>query len=149
LIDHWGKVDRLQSVPHEIIRERAVSRGTDAHSIAGNPQFLAPEDGGFAVAPDSPPRRLVSKNFPMDDFGVNESLALDFRAKHPRMPEPVLAEPSGHEAVPRELLGMTVKSVETQGEQSATGLASIEGVAGSCRSGKQRSRGGQDWCRAT
>ena len=44
------------------------------------------------------------------------------------MPDPVVAEPSGHEAVPRELLGMTVKSVETPGEQSATGLASMEGA---------------------
>ena len=44
------------------------------------------------------------------------------------MPDPVLAEPSGHNSASRELLGMTVKSVETQGEQSATGLASIEGA---------------------
>jgi S1-C subfamily serine protease len=67
------------------------------------------------------------KNFPMDDFGVT-SRELKLRAERPSMPEPVLAESSGHAEIPRELLGMTVKSVETRGEQSATGLASMEGA---------------------
>jgi hypothetical protein len=127
LIDHWGRSIDYNLFPTRASLERAVSRGTDPHSIAGNPQFLAPEDGSFAVASDSPAASIGFKNFPMDDFGVT-SPGLRLRAEHPRMPEPVLAEPSGHEAVPRDLLGMTVKSVETQGEQSATGLASIEGV---------------------
>jgi hypothetical protein len=127
LIDHWGKSIDYNLFPTRASLERAVSRGTDAHSIAGNPQFLAPVEGNFAVAPDSPATSIGFKNFSMDDFGVT-SPGLRLRAEHPRMPDPVLSEPSGHEAVSRELLGMTVKSVETQGEQSATGLASMEGA---------------------
>jgi len=127
LIDHWGKSIDYNLFPTRASLERAVSRGTDAHSIAGNPLFLAPVDGNFAVAPDSPAASIGFKNFSMDDFGVT-SPRLRRRAEHPRMPDPVLAEPSGHEPGSRELLGMTVKSVETQGEQSATGLASMEGA---------------------
>jgi hypothetical protein len=127
LIDHWGKSIDYNLFPTRASLERAVSKGTDAHSIAGNPQFLAPVDGNFAVAPDSPATLIGFKNFSMDDFGVT-SPRLKFRAEHPSMPDPVVAEPSGRDAVPRELLGMTVKSVETPGEQSATGLASMEGA---------------------
>jgi len=127
LIDHWGKSIDYNLFPTRASLDRAVSRGTDAHSIAGNPRFLAPQDGNFAVAPDSPATSIGFKNFSMDDFGVT-SPALRRRAEHPGMPDPILAESSGHESTSRELLGMTVKSVETQGEQSATGLASMEGA---------------------
>jgi S1-C subfamily serine protease len=43
------------------------------------------------------------------------------------MPQPFADKGSGSEA-PRELLGMTIKSIETLGEQSATGLPGIQGV---------------------
>jgi S1-C subfamily serine protease len=52
---------------------------------------------------------------------------LKARAQRPVMPEPFVDEGSGPEA-PRELLGMTIKSIETLGEQSATGLPSAQGV---------------------
>lgn len=127
LIDHWGKSIDYNLLSTRASLERANGKGTDAHSAAGNPQFLAPADGNFSVAPDSPALSIGFKNFAMDDFGVT-SPRLKRRAERPSMPELILAEPLGHEAVWRELLGMTVKSVETRGEQSATGLASMEGA---------------------
>jgi hypothetical protein len=95
LIDHWGKSIDYNVLPTRASLERAVSRGTDAHSIAGNPLFLAPVDGNFAVAPDSLAMSIGFKSFSMDDFGVT-SPRLRRRAEHPRMPDPVLTEPSGH-----------------------------------------------------
>jgi S1-C subfamily serine protease len=62
----------------------------------------------------------------MDNFGVVSPL-LRARAQRPMMPEPFVDKESGLEA-PRELLGMTIKSIETLGEQSATGLPSAQGV---------------------
>ena len=82
LIDHWGKSIDYNLFPTKASLDRAASRGTDAHSIAGNPGFLAPEDGNFAVAPDSPAMSIGFKNFPMDDFGVTTP-RLKARAEHP------------------------------------------------------------------
>jgi S1-C subfamily serine protease len=62
----------------------------------------------------------------MDDFGVLSPL-LKARAQRPILPAPFVDKESGLEA-PRELLGMSIKSIETLGEQSATGLPSLQGV---------------------
>ena len=126
LMNGWGKSIDFNLFPAPAALERAKGRGTDAHSAAGSALFIDPRGGNFAVADDSPALSIGFRNFPMDGFGV-VSPQLKARAQQPVMPEPFVDEGSGLEA-PRELLGMTIKSIETLGEQSATGLPSRQGV---------------------
>jgi hypothetical protein len=126
LMNRWGKSVDFNLFPTTTALQRAQGRGTDAHSTAGAARFIDPGEGNFAVAADSPALSIGFRNFPMDDFGVM-SPRLRARAQRPVMPEPFVDEGSGPEA-PRELLGMTIKSIETLGEQSATGLPSAQGV---------------------
>jgi hypothetical protein len=126
LMNHWGKSIDLNLFPTPDALEHARGRGTDAHSAAGAIRFIDPQLANFAVAADSPALFIGFRNFSMDDFGV-ASPRLKARAKQPMMPAPFVDKESGLEA-PRELLGMTIKSIETLGEQSATGLPRVEGV---------------------
>jgi hypothetical protein len=126
LMNHWGKSIDFNLFPTVAALEHARDRGTDAHSAAGSARFVDPREGNFAVAAGSPALLIGFRNFSMNDFGVVSPL-LKARAQRPKMPEPFLDKESGLEA-PRELLGMTIKSIETLGEQSATGLPSAQGV---------------------
>jgi hypothetical protein len=126
LMNGWGKSVDYNLFPTAAALGRTQGRGTDAHSAAGSAQFIDPREGNFAVAADSPALSVGFRNFPMDDFGV-VSPGLKARAQRPLMPRPAADTGSGPEA-PRELLGMTIKSIETLGEQSATGLPSVQGV---------------------
>jgi hypothetical protein len=126
LVKDWGKSVDFNLFPTAAALERARGRGTDAHSAAGSARFIDPREGNFAAAADSRALSIGFRNFSMDDFGVVSPL-LKTRAQRPVMPEPFVDEGSGPEA-PRELLGMTIKSIETLGEQSATGLPSAQGV---------------------
>jgi hypothetical protein len=126
LMNYWGKSIDFNLFPAADALEHARARGTDDHSAAGSAAFIDPQEGNFAVAADSPALAIGFRNFPMDDFGVVSPL-LKARAQRPMMPEPFVDKESGLEA-PRQLLGMTIKSIETSGEQSATGLPSVQGV---------------------
>jgi hypothetical protein len=126
LMNGWGKSIDSNLFPTAAALERAQGRGTDGHSAAGSAHFIDPREGNFAVAADSPALSIGFRNFSMDDFGV-KSPRLKARAQRPTMPQPFVDPGSGPEA-PRELLGMTIKSIETLGEQSATGLPSMQGV---------------------
>jgi Right handed beta helix region len=126
LMNDWGKSIDFNLFATATALERAKGRGTDAHSAAGLAHFIDPGEGNFAVAVDSPALSIGFRNFSMDDFGAVSPL-LKARAQRPVIPKPFIDEGSGPEA-PRELLGMTVKSIETLGEQSATGLPSAQGV---------------------
>jgi hypothetical protein len=126
LMNHWGKSIDFNLFPTADALEHARGRGTDAHSAAGSARFVDTQAANFTVAPDSPALSIGFRNFSMDNFGVVSPL-LRARAQRPMMPEPFVDKESGLEA-PRELLGMTIKSIETLGEQSATGLPSAQGV---------------------
>jgi hypothetical protein len=126
LMNAWGESVDFNLFPTAGALQHAQGRGTDAHSVAGAARFIAPQAGDFAVMADSPALSIGFHNFPMDDFGVISPL-LKARARHPSMPEAFVDKESGLEA-PRQLLGMNIKSIETLGEQSATGLPSMQGV---------------------
>ena len=69
-------------------------------------------------------------NFPMNDFGVRPA-RLKALAQQPVFPVPKLPAQSVQVATQPSTLtlqGLTLKSVETLGEQSAAGLGSIAGV---------------------
>lgn len=126
-ITTWGRsVDRNLFVTAADLKQ-AQANGTDAASTAGDPQFVAPKEGNFAVARTSPALALGFVNFPMDQFGVRTP-RLKALAERPAIPAPELAAAAGTQEPPRTLLGLTIKSIETLGEQSAAGLLSKEGV---------------------
>lgn len=124
-IKTWGKsVDRnLFSSAADL--KQAQAAGTDANSIALTLQFSDPARGNFSVRNTSPAMGFV--NFPMDQFGVRPA-PLKALAKQPDFPEPELQPTAGMQEKPRTFLGLTIKSIETLGEQSAAGLLSKEGV---------------------
>jgi hypothetical protein len=126
-IKAWGKsVDRnLFTSAADLQQARA--RGTDPNSLAGDPQFVDPAQGNFAVRPTSPALTLGFANFPTDRFGVRPA-RLRALASRPVISEPDVQANQGMQEQPRTILGLTVKSIETLGEQSAAGLLSKEGV---------------------
>ena len=126
LIEHWGKELDYNLFPTSEALAKARSNGTDAHSAVGRPGFKDPAHGDFRVADDSPAIALGFHNFSMDGFGVT-SPRLRALAKQPEIPEAIFVD-DRQSAQLRQTLGMTFKSVDTASEQSAAGLASIQGV---------------------
>ena len=126
LMEHWGREidDNLFPTPQALARARA--NGTDAHSVAGSPGFKDPVHGDFRVADGSPAIAIGFHNVSMDDFGVT-SPRLRVLARQPEIPEAIFSD-DRQPAQSRRALGMTFKSVETLGEQSAAGLAGVQGV---------------------
>lgn len=125
-ISRWGRsVDRNLFASGEGLQQ-ARSRGTDADSVAGDPGFANPGAGDYTVTNAALAARVGFANFPMDDFGVRPA-RLKALALKPAFPVPVGAAAVAPEA-PRVLAGLTVKSVQTLGEQSAAGLGRPAGV---------------------
>ncbi|HET7086980.1 MAG TPA: PDZ domain-containing protein [Rhizomicrobium sp.] len=126
LIEHWGKELDYNLFPTPQALARARSNGTDAHSVAGSPGFRDPAEGDFRVVDGSSAIAIGFHNFSMDDFGVT-SPRLRALAKRPEIPKAIFSD-DRQSAQPRQALGMTFKSVETLGEQSAAGLANVQGA---------------------
>jgi hypothetical protein len=70
-IAQWGKEVDYNLFPDDKALKAAQKNGTDAHSLAGDPQFIDPAAGDYRVKETSPAVKLGFKNFPMDQFGVN------------------------------------------------------------------------------
>jgi len=126
-IKRWGRsVNRNFFVADADLRA-AQANGTDADSVAGDPRFAAPARGNYTVTNTELAARIGFVNFPMDDFGVRPARLKALALK------PVFAMPSVQDqAVPQQaavtLQGLKLKSVETLGEQSASGLPDKAGV---------------------
>ena len=126
-IHAWGRsVDRNAFAHVEELRA-AQARGTDAHSVAGDPGFVDVARGDFTVTNAGLANAIGFVNFPMDAFGVRPA-GLRALAEHPRLAalraRPVV--PASEAPLARR--GLTFKSIETLGEQSVAGLASTAGV---------------------
>jgi len=123
----WGaQLDSNLFVSNQEDRMKFSRNGCDEHSLVGNPLFTDFETGDYRVQNESPALQIGFKNFPMDEFGV-VSEKLKKLAKQPEIPTLIFnsKEVSGKIF---QWLGARVKNVETPGEQSAAGLASISGV---------------------
>jgi hypothetical protein len=126
-IRRWGRsVNRNLFVAQADLLQ-AQARGTDADSVAGDPRFAAPATGDYTVTNAALAARVGFVNFPMNDFGVRPA-RLKALALQPAFPMPAPRA----QAAPRQasivLQGLTLKPVETLGEQSAAGLGSKAGV---------------------
>jgi hypothetical protein len=126
LMSHWdGVIDRNLFATRSMLAA-AHGIGTDANSAFGDPAFIDSRHGNYRVRRGSPALALGFRNFRSDDFGVTRP-ALRARARTPTLPiELVTEEQLASASVSVE--GLTLKSVETLGEQSAAGLAEQAGA---------------------
>jgi hypothetical protein len=127
LNDYWG-----DSIDHNLFVNNsdllaAQALGLDKNSKAGTPQFIAPEQGNYQVLASSPALTIGFKNFPMDQFGVSVP-RLKVLAEQPEIRPLYLNSANGETGQRYVLLGATLKSVETLGEQSALGISDIAGA---------------------
>ena len=98
----------------------------DEHSIMADAQFVDPANGDFRVMDGSPALALGFKNFPMDQFGV-QNTALKKLARTPAFGDGQGREPK-HAAQEIIWLGAKVRNIAGQGEMSAYGTAGENGV---------------------
>jgi hypothetical protein len=126
-IRHWGRsVDRnLFATEAGLLAARA--RGTDAASVAGDPLFADPAAGDYSVGNAALAARIGFVNFPMNEFGVRPA-RLKALARRPQFTPALAQAQAAAPEAPQTLAGMTIKSVQTLGEQSAAGLAAKAGV---------------------
>lgn len=126
-VDDWGKSSDYNLFPDSTALHDAQSRGTDIHSLAGDPLFTDPSKGDYTVAANSPALKTGFRNFPMNAFGVKKP-SLKKIALQPQLP--VLITDAGLEdkSVAVSFLGGSIKSVDGLGDRSAYGLPDETGV---------------------
>lgn len=128
-ITNWGEKVDSNFFASEAGLEAARSNGTDSHSVAGDPMFVSPATGDYRVKPCSKALAVGFVNFPMDSFGVMHE-PLRSIAAGPQLPE--YHQPGQSAGVddgqPFLWNGVRFKSITTEGERSATGIASVSGV---------------------
>lgn len=125
-IKRWGRSVNRNFFIAEADLRAAQARGTDADSVAGDPRFAAPERGDYTVTNAALAARVGFVNFSMDDFGVRPA-RLKVLAEQPEFPMPrALSQVATLQAV--QLQGLSLKPVETLGEQSAAGLGDKAGL---------------------
>lgn len=126
-VNSWGQMVDYNIFADSLALQAARKRGTDSHSIVTPLRFKDPQNGDFSLPDNS---EAITKggfrNFTMTDFGVL-SPALRKLAETPVMPVPVVA---GGDHSDRTLTwrGAVLKSLNTPGEQSATGMDQLRGV---------------------
>jgi hypothetical protein len=126
-IKRWGRSVNRNLFVAEADLQRARALGIDADSVAGDPRFADPAHGDYTVTNTALAAAVGFVNFPMNDFGVRPA-RLKALASQPVFPVPALRVQATAAQTSVTLQGLTVKSVETLGEQSAAGLGSIAGV---------------------
>jgi PDZ domain len=91
--------------------------------------FVDPSQGNYQVQQNSPALQLGFKNFPMDQFGVQEP-KLKAIAQTPELPVWGGVHPaaSGRSQAPLKWLGITVRNVKDENEMSVYGLPCVVGV---------------------
>jgi len=126
-IKRWGRSVNRNFFVAEADLRAAQARGTDADSVAGDPRFAAPAQGDYTVTNAALAERVGFVNFPMDDFGVRPA-RLKARALQPAFPAPRQLSQAAPLQPAQQLHGLSLKPVETLGEQSAAGLGDKAGV---------------------
>lgn len=126
-VREWGLMADYNIFTDSLSYATARNNGTDEHSIVASVQFGNPSKGDFTVADDS--EAIVKggfRNFETDRFGV-VSPRLKAMARTPEMPTPVSHSGDGGSDITL-WHGAMIKSLQTLGERSATGMDSERGV---------------------
>lgn len=126
-VSDWGKKIDNNLFLDAAALHNAQSRGTDEHSLAGDPMFVNPSKGDYTVAATSPALKTGFKNFPMNEFGVQKP-SLKKIAQQPQIPVLITDAGLADKSVPVSFLGGSVKSVDGLGDRSAYGLPDETGV---------------------
>jgi len=111
-------------------RLRFKANDCDAHSLSGDPEFVAPASGDYQVREGSPALAVGFKNFPMNQFGVQKP-ALRAIARRPELPEvrtPTSVAESRGAGEPRFFCQARVRDIHGLGDRSAHGLPDESGV---------------------
>ena len=125
-VSSWGEKVDYNFFPTETILAETQKRGTDKHSISGNPLFRNASAGDFTVQPESPVFRIGFINFPQDRFGVY-SPRLKKLAQQPEIPEVSYGDTQNSN---REYTWMKarIRPVNGPGDRSAYGLPDEKGM---------------------
>lgn len=126
-VREWGLMVDYNIFTDSLSCATARKNNTDEHSIVTSVQFSNPSEGDFTVTDDS---EAITKggfrNFVMDQFGVVSS-RLKAIAHTPKMPTPIIIATHADDEIIN-WSGATIKSLQTLGERSATGMDSERGV---------------------
>jgi hypothetical protein len=101
--------------------------GLDEHSIEADAMFVNPSAGDYRVAESSPAMKAGFRNFDMSRFGVRKP-QLRAIARVPALPRAAGAPKAREKDDSMAWFGATIKSMQTEGEKSATGMFDITGV---------------------
>jgi hypothetical protein len=123
----WGKEVDYNLFPTPATLEEAHQNGTDKNSLAGNPDFIKPEEGNFRVSESSLAKEIGFKNFEMGNFGVQVEHLKAIR-KEPVIPILHIMEFQKDKQQEREWLGAKIKNITSLAERSAAGLPDESGV---------------------
>lgn len=128
-IDEWGKlVDKNIFTDKSALDKSRDEYGTDAHSSYAALTFADPVNGDYTVTSSADVLAEVGfVNFDMDGFGV-VSARLKALAARPEFTLPIVGSADGKSSVTILWNGLRVKTIDTMGEQSATGMDSQRGV---------------------
>ena len=126
-VKEWGKETDTNFFVTKQGLEQAQKRGTDLHSLYGDPLFIAPEKGDYRVKENSPALKTGLRNFDMEHFGV-QCPHLKALAATPELPVFKIPEEKPETVQTYSWKGLTLKEVSTEGERSATGLDKIRGI---------------------
>ena len=126
-VKQWGNQCDYNIFANEADLAAARKLGIDSASISIDLLFVNPKLGDFRLArTDIEAFRIGFHNFPMDGFGV-KSEKLRSLARTPAFPT-IKGNRGNGMSEQINWLGWAVKNLETEGEQSATGMYAIEGV---------------------
>ena len=126
-IKQWGDTIDYNLFPDTASLNQSQRRGTDSHSLIGDPMFINPLAGDYRVQQNSPAMKIGFQNFPMDRFGV-VSLRLKKLAKQPPIPKQLFTKMIGDKDFITEWEGASIKKLVGLGERSATGMPEEKGV---------------------
>jgi hypothetical protein len=124
---HWGDEVDHNLFMTEAALKQAQALGIDKNSTYGAPMFRDADSGDYRVKENSKALKMGFKNFAMDQFGVTGK-RLKKLAETPKIPELFMAGDGSNSSKIYDFLGAKVKSIETLGEQSATGVDEIAGA---------------------
>jgi hypothetical protein len=81
----WGREIDRNLFTNANDRDKFKANGCDSNSVVGDPMFIDPANGDYRVIDDSPALKIGFRNFPMDQFGVQEE-SLKTIARTPVIP---------------------------------------------------------------
>jgi len=126
-IQDWSNHIDFNLFPDTSALSKARANGTDQHSVAGDPLFINPAKGDFSVKKESPSLRIGFKNFPMDQFGVQDK-KLKALAKQPDIPALKYSGTSDNSDQLIDWKGAKLKKLKGLSEISATGMSKESGI---------------------